>query len=121
MHDATTPINPYRGNNGERVCFAKSPASTVWAIKDVPVVYYVMRLGHVKIGTTRNIVTRLRKLGVKREDVLAVEFASYGTETMRHRQFAHLLEPSLGREHFRLEPDLMDHIVSLRKSLGIDD
>jgi hypothetical protein len=101
------------------VCFTKSPVSKRWATKDIEVVYYVRRLEHVKIGTTSDLTQRLRHLGVKVEDVLAFEFGSYGLETMRHRQFAHLLEPSLGREHFRLGPDLMQHIVELRKSLGI--
>lgn len=81
-----------------------------------PVVYYVRRHRLVKIGTTTNLPRRLKYLGVKADDVLALEPGSHATEHMRHRQFAHLRQEGhgLGVEHFRLGPSLAQHIRSLR-------
>ena len=84
--------------------------------KGIDVVYYVKHLRHVKIGTTAEIFKRISHLGCAPSDVLAIEFGSFDLERQRHEQFAHLLEPTLGREHFRLGPDLKQHIISLRSA-----
>lgn len=52
-----------------------------------PVVYYVAMNGHVKIGTSRRFVERMRTLYVQPDDVLAIEPGGRPLETSRHQQF----------------------------------
>lgn len=98
---------------GREVSFSEASAG-------IAVVYYVKRHRLIKIGTTTNLADRLRHLGCKPSDVLAVEFGGHDLERLRHQQFAHLLHAEHeGREHFRLGPSLKQHILSLRaQALG---
>lgn len=76
-------------------------------------VYYLdLHDGHVKIGTTSDLVDRLRQLGARMADVLAVEFGSFALERRRHVEFAHLRRN--GCERFEATGDLMQHIHGLR-------
>lgn len=76
------------------------------------VVYYVQMNDSVKIGTTWRFASRMRTMYVEPTDVLAVEDGSYDVERQRHHQFAHLRLP--GRELFRFDADLRDHMLTLR-------
>lgn len=81
------------------------------------VVYYigVKGDGHVKIGTTKNLSSRLSALAGSRPDghlleVLATEPGSYDVEQSRHRQFA----ATRGHgEWFTVTPELQAHIDQL--------
>jgi hypothetical protein len=87
-----------------------------------PLVYYAMRDGLIKIGTTNRIRKRLSDQGV--DELLAVEPGSFDLETERHAQFAeHKLSSRRGTgqgrgrgpaEWFRPGDDLMAHIEALR-------
>lgn len=73
------------------------------------VVYY-MRIGNrVKIGHTAKLADRVRTIGP--EELMAIEPGGYGTEQIRHRQFAEL---RTHREWFRLEEPLTDFIEQLQ-------
>lgn len=78
------------------------------------VVYYIRLTGdRVKIGTTRNLMRRMKDFRAKAPDLLAIESGGYNLEAYRHHQFEHL---RIGREEeFRMEQDLVDHINSLRE------
>lgn len=89
--------------------------------KGVEVVYYVLAFdGIVKIGTSADLLNRLRAIDNdgrrSRDNVLAIEFGGQALERARHEQFSHLLDH--GREYFRLDSDLSAHIESLRSALG---
>ena len=120
MDQASNPIDPYRANAHAKRSFAKTPIGKHQATKGVKVVYYLlMSEGVVKIGTSSNLLTRIRHLrtGPRAVDrILAVEFGSYGLETLRHRQFAHL---RIEGELFKLTPELQGHIDALREALGL--
>src|ERR1039458_2410411 len=87
-----------------------------------PLVYYAMRDGLIKIGTTTQIRRRLAAQGI--DELLAVEPGSFDLETERHAQFAeHKLSRRRGTgrgrgsgpaEWFRPGGDLMAHIEALR-------
>lgn len=74
------------------------------------VVYYVALIGdRIKIGTTSQLVKRLKEMRVRDEDVLALERGGRLLEMDRHRQFDHL---RIGRsEEFKRAPDLEQHIA----------
>lgn len=76
------------------------------------VVYY-LRIGNlIKIGTTVDIIRRLRQYppNVK---LLGTEPGDARVERVRLEQFRHLL--ANGREWFTPAPDLIQHIKALRK------
>ncbi|WP_060888669.1 hypothetical protein [Streptomyces scabiei] len=69
------------------------------------VVYY-MRFGNlIKIGTTGQLYTRVRRL--KPDKLLAAEPGSYDLEAKRHREFARFRAEG---EHFYPAPPLLQHI-----------
>lgn len=72
------------------------------------VVYYIRFSDRVKIGTTRNLKSRLQSL--PHDEVLATEPGSFDVEAARHLEFAHL---RIHGEWFRLEGGLAEHIASL--------
>ncbi len=77
------------------------------------VVYYVAMPGDlVKIGTTRNLRSRLVALMAKPYDVLAAEPGSFGLERQRHAQF-HDLRAADKTELFHRHPRLMAHIENV--------
>src|ERR1039457_4520897 len=81
-----------------------------------PLVYYVMRDGLIKIGTTTHFPKRMHDLGVK--EVLAVEPGSFDLETGRHSQFdAHHVDGD--GELFRPGADLLAHAAALRETYGL--
>lgn len=92
------------------------------ATKGVEVVYYVrMQDGTVKIGTSADFLSRIRRHGLPgmrgKDRVLAIEFGGRALERKRHQQFAHL---RIGKtERFRIGADLIDHIKSIRAETGI--
>lgn len=52
------------------------------------VVYYVRLGNRIKIGTTRDLQTRM--VNVSHEEILAIEPGGYETERLRHEQFHRL-------------------------------
>ena len=94
----------------------KSAQGLGTALYGLEIVYYVRHLGHIKIGTTMNLMNRLHGLGVGIEDVVAFEWGGRDLERQRHEQFAHLRATGdgLGVEHFRATPELTEHIDSLK-------
>lgn len=92
----------------------QSGANAQRATRRVEVVYYIqIEPGVVKIGTSRDALTRLRKYGTgAKARVLAIEWGGRDLELQRHAEFAHL---RIGKaEHFRVAPDLVAHIRTLR-------
>lgn len=76
------------------------------------VVYYIRREGLIKIGWTRNLAARMRRL--RPDELLAVEPGNLPLETGRHRQFAaHRAAHAGGREWYLPSPELLDHITRL--------
>jgi hypothetical protein len=95
----------------------RTPASLRQALQGLSVVYYLATdPGHVKIGTTSDIVARLGHLKSTWADVIAVEFGSFELERERHQQFSHLRVE--GCERFKAEGDLLDHVTALRARLA---
>jgi hypothetical protein len=82
-----------------------------------PVVYYVQVGEFVKIGTTIRIRQRMKAYPPNKR-LLATEPGGYELESRRHEQFAHLL--AQGREWYRPEVKLIDHINILRKASGAE-
>lgn len=76
--------------------------------QEAGLVYYAEAWGHIKIGTTTNISSRMADLKVTR--LLATEPGSYAMERHRHRQFAHLR--AVG-EYFLPDPELVAHTEAL--------
>lgn len=76
------------------------------------VVYYWRRDDLIKIGTTRNLTSRMRRL--RPGDLLAVEPGGYSIERGRHTLFAdyHQATPD-GVEWFRPGPLLVWHIEAM--------
>lgn len=75
------------------------------------VVYYVMRGGLIKIGTTANFAERMRALDP--DEVLATEPGGRDLEKARHKQFAALLAKR--QEWFTPGPELREHIETLKQ------
>jgi hypothetical protein len=92
-----------------------------------PLIYYALRDGLVKIGTTTQF--RVRMQAIDPEAVLAVEPGSYGLERRRHAEFAeyHAINPdrrgpSRGPyEWFSLGDRLIVHMDALRAARSIPD
>jgi hypothetical protein len=88
------------------------------ARKEIPqaepaLVYYIQIGEFIKIGTTTNLTRRRRALRVDADAVLATEPGSYGIESRRHEQFAHL---RVGRrEDFLPDDELLAHIEQLNR------
>lgn len=74
-------------------------------------VYYVALGGLIKIGYSSDLAQRLGTYPPARK-LLATEPGTLTLEKQRHLQFGRLL--AAGREWFRPEPELMDHIKTLR-------
>lgn len=80
-------------------------------------VYYLDLYGAcIKIGTSINVVKRLRALRRQPIHLLALEPGGYGLESRRHRQFN--LERDDGTEDFARSPRLLDHIDQVVKLHG---
>ena len=77
------------------------------------VVYYVRIGSQCKIGTTRNMIARMR--AIVPDEVLATEPGGQQLEHMRHRQFAHLHEKG---ERFAYRDELVDHVAMLLRYHG---
>ncbi len=79
------------------------------------VIYYLERQdGAVKIGTTGNYPSRRMRL-VRNHgplNLVAWEFGYYEVEERRHQQFARLRVDPVA-EWFRVDDDLMDHMLML--------
>lgn len=71
-------------------------------------VYYALRGGLIKIGTTQNVGARIRAL--KADHLMAIEPGSYDIERATHQRFDHLRKQG---EWFRPGSDLLDHIEAL--------
>lgn len=78
-----------------------------------PRVYYIRLGGLIKIGTSSDLLARLRKYPPMAE-LLAVEAGGRDVEGQRHEQFAHLRQFRKNSEWFKSGPDLEDHIAALR-------
>ncbi|MEU2106470.1 GIY-YIG nuclease family protein [Nocardia sp. NPDC019255] len=84
------------------------------------VVYYVM-VGPttVKIGTSSDLLMRLKQLRTDVQYVIALEQGSFKLEAERHRQFA---EERIGRrEDFKVSPRLEEHIRNLQATTYSDE
>jgi len=79
------------------------------------VVYYVRIGSYIKIGTTTSFKYRMTSL--MPDEILATEPGHEELERLRHKQFAHLRIP-LGRERFRADPELTNHIQMIREHYG---
>lgn len=79
------------------------------------VVYYVRIGENIKIGWTANLKQRMTT--IMPDEILATEPGEEQLERLRHQQFAHLRVPP-GRERFRPESELLDHIKMLRSHYG---
>jgi hypothetical protein len=79
------------------------------------VVYYVRIGNNIKIGTTTSF--KYRMISLMPDEILATEPGHEELERLRHKQFAHLRVPP-GRERFRADPELMEHIRMLRDHFG---
>lgn len=90
-----------------------SHPSTWRATRGVEVVYYIkLDSKTVKIGTTKNLLHRLKQLCRKTDEVVAIEFGGRETERLRHAQFGYLRN---GRtERFTVDDHLMAHMTKLR-------
>lgn len=81
-------------------------------INPQPEVVYYAQVGHrIKVGTTTNLVRRIRSYppGTR---LLAYEPGGLALEAQRHAQFADDLEA--GREWFRPSERLLDHISKIK-------
>jgi HNH endonuclease/T5orf172 domain len=85
-------------------------------VKHDPLVYYALREGMVKIGTTTGLAQRMSQLDIDR--VLAIEPGSEVVEARRHAQFAGL---RVHHEWFRPCEDLISHTDVLRRLYGLPD
>jgi hypothetical protein len=95
----------------DRLAKAKAAAAAGKQVQPESVVYY-MRVGNrVKIGYSTNLASRIA--AVMPEEVLATEPGGRLLEEVRHRQFSDL---RVGREWFRHEGRLADHIENLQRS-----
>jgi hypothetical protein len=74
-----------------------------------PLVYYIRFCCRIKIGTTTNLIERLRVLPHDR--VLATEPGDHRLEKLRHSQFS---DWCLGGEWFKMAPALISHIRAVR-------
>lgn len=94
-----------------------SHRSTWMATREVEVVYYV-RIDErtVKIGTSRNLLQRLKQMCRRPDDVLAIEFGGRDLERQRHQAFRHLRQGKT--ERFRVSADLLAHIREVRSSVA---
>lgn len=74
----------------------------------------------IKIGTTRNLVSRIstHRSQFPGALLLATEPGDIEQERRRHREFRQLRVPP-GREWFRRVPVLMEHVGAIRKKWGI--
>ncbi|MET8866516.1 GIY-YIG nuclease family protein [Nonomuraea sp. NPDC004580] len=79
------------------------------------IVYYVRIGNNIKIGWTTNLKQRMTTL--MPDEILATEPGEEQLERLRHQQFAHLRVPP-GRERFRPDPELLDHVEMLRSHYG---
>lgn len=76
-------------------------------------VYYV-RIGNlIKIGTTKDMNTRMTAL--QPDEVLAIEEGDRDIELARHRQFMYSKAPK-GSEYFYPTAELMEHIAKVREA-----
>lgn len=78
-------------------------------------VYYIRLRGCIKIGFTINMKARMGQL--MPDKILATEPGTRKLEARRHKQFDKL-RADIGREYFKPESDLMDHIAAVRKEHG---
>lgn len=91
----------------------------------VPIVYFIRRPnGIVKIGHTRDLISRLRKLNATAEDVLCIMRGGRAEESVIHFTFRSsrvaLPEYEHGAtEHFRMTTALKDLINSLRAEMRL--
>lgn len=77
------------------------------------VVYYVLVGDVLKIGYSENLRARLNTYPPHRK-LLATEPGTYSLEAKRHNEFADLLNG--GREWFRFEGALVEHVQRLREA-----
>lgn len=71
------------------------------------VVYFLVRYDQIKIGTTRNLRSRVTEMQHEMQDILAALPGGYALENEWHRRWAHL---RVRGEWFRAENDLLDAI-----------
>lgn len=87
------------------------------ALLECDVVYYVnTKPGIVKIGTTKNLYSRMYALRVSPDDVLAAEPGDRQLEAMRHKEFAELRISR--REDFHHTDRLQSHIDMIVAQFG---
>lgn len=80
-------------------------------LKQQSLVYYVTRGKLIKIGYTTNMTARM--IALMPDSILATEPGGVELERQRHKQFAHLRAPELGREYFTNGPDLLIHVADV--------
>lgn len=78
-------------------------------------VYYLKIGAHIKIGFTTNMPNRMHSYPPGTE-ILAVEYGDLSLERKRHRDFADLR--AAGREWYRPESRLLDHINQVAENLN---
>jgi len=77
------------------------------------VVYYLRFGGKIKIGTSRNLLMRLKQ--IPHDELLAIEPGGRTQEKLRHSQFA---ENRLQGEWFEADADMEDHVAHIVEMYG---
>lgn len=85
------------------------------ALLGTAVVYYIRFGGRIKIGTSINLLERLRDLYY--DELLAIEPGSYDVEAKRHAYFRRT-KVAGQNEWFHESPELILHINRLREEHG---
>jgi hypothetical protein len=92
-------------------------------LRGINVVYYVRDGGLVKIGTTRDLANRMRKLRLPLTCLLALEPGDIELERLRHAEFSAVRatrdEAPNAREWYIPAPELLDHINVLRRGMRL--
>jgi len=123
----THSLNAYRGYTMSEAKSARINLEECIRAR-VPLVYCIRRdesASIVKIGTTRDIVTRLRQLGASFDDVLCLVHGGRREESIVHLRF-HDARVTLGdegqrgrTEHFRMTKALAAWINICRDDMGM--
>jgi len=79
------------------------------------VVYYMLKHGEVKIGTTVNLLSRAQN--IRPDQIVAAEPGSYHLEALRHEQFQ-VFRTRRSKEWFSPAPSLAAHIFDVIDAHG---
>lgn len=92
---------------------AKSGPSTAAVPERLACVYYIRFGERVKIGTTTDLISRMRT--IPHDEILAIEPGGHALEHMRHLEFAAWRDKG---EWFDPAPEIRAHVESIRLAHG---